>query len=319
MAKLIDLTGQKFGRLTVLKRVEDNIAKSGRHQPQWLCLCECGGTAVCQAGNLKSGKSASCGCLWKEKHSNATVKDLTGKRFGRLTVVERADDVPDGKIKVVAWKCKCDCGNEIIVRACNLKSGFTKSCGCYVKDRSHEVNFVDHSYEAFNYLVIMPFYERRKTGKTAMTYWMCECVCGRITFAQFSSLSNGNILSCGCIGASSGEYEISTILTENHIEFQREYWFDDLRTEKNQPMRFDFAVKKNGKLQYLIEYQGEQHYVDSDFGRQQREITDIAKRKYCKKHNIKLYEISYNQDISEAMRRILYDNSVPSSDFSEKV
>ena len=59
------------------------------------------------------------------------VIDLTGQRFGRLTVIERADDHvgPSGR-KHVVWRCKCDCGNEVIVRSVNLKSGHTKSCGC---------------------------------------------------------------------------------------------------------------------------------------------------------------------------------------------
>ena len=52
--------------------------------------------------------------------------DLTGKRFERLTVLEYA-----GKEK---WKCKCDCGNEIITSGSGLRYGHTKSCGCYRKD-----------------------------------------------------------------------------------------------------------------------------------------------------------------------------------------
>lgn len=57
--------------------------------------------------------------------------DLTGKKFGRLRVVNRADDYisPKGYV-AVNWLCKCDCGNTPIVRGCNLKSGLTKSCGC---------------------------------------------------------------------------------------------------------------------------------------------------------------------------------------------
>lgn len=52
--------------------------------------------------------------------------DLTGERFGRLTVIERAEN----KCGKVAWLCKCDCGNTNIVNAINLKNGKTNSCGC---------------------------------------------------------------------------------------------------------------------------------------------------------------------------------------------
>lgn len=54
------------------------------------------------------------------------VKDLTGQRFGRLTVISRAEN----RNKKVYWRCRCDCGAEKIIRGCNLKYGDTKSCGC---------------------------------------------------------------------------------------------------------------------------------------------------------------------------------------------
>lgn len=65
MKKFIDLTGMKFGRLTVIKRVENN--KWGNHQ--YLCKCECGNEKIIRSGNLKSGDIKSCGCLAKEKAS----------------------------------------------------------------------------------------------------------------------------------------------------------------------------------------------------------------------------------------------------------
>ena len=60
------------------------------------------------------------------------VEDLTGKRFGRLLVIDRADDdiTPgDGRHRAM-WNCLCDCGKTITTRATSLKSGTTKSCGC---------------------------------------------------------------------------------------------------------------------------------------------------------------------------------------------
>ena len=57
--KLIDITGQKFGRLTVIKRVESSRTRSSR----WLCQCECGKNKVFVGANLKSGHTKSCGCI----------------------------------------------------------------------------------------------------------------------------------------------------------------------------------------------------------------------------------------------------------------
>lgn len=64
------------------------------------------------------------------------AKDLTGQRFGRLTVIERVEDYvsPKGK-KFSKWLCKCDCGNSCIVVGRNLtKKNGTKSCGCYAQE-----------------------------------------------------------------------------------------------------------------------------------------------------------------------------------------
>jgi hypothetical protein len=63
MSKFIDLTRQKFGRLEVLKRVENNK----QNKPQWLCQCNCGNKSIVSGGNLKNGSVRSCGCLQKEK------------------------------------------------------------------------------------------------------------------------------------------------------------------------------------------------------------------------------------------------------------
>lgn len=60
----------------------------------------------------------------------AKLIDLVGKKFGFLTVIERAENTKNGGSK---WKCKCDCGNETVVSAGNLKNGAVKSCGCLRK------------------------------------------------------------------------------------------------------------------------------------------------------------------------------------------
>lgn len=57
--------------------------------------------------------------------------DLTGQKFGRLTVIERAEN--NGN--VVCWVCKCDCGNVRIVQGCSLRNGRTTSCGCFQRER----------------------------------------------------------------------------------------------------------------------------------------------------------------------------------------
>lgn len=64
--------------------------------------------------------------------------DLTGEKFGRLTVIKR-HPVNDRQNKP-QWECICDCGKNVVVSAYSLRSGNTKSCGCYKSDIDREVN-----------------------------------------------------------------------------------------------------------------------------------------------------------------------------------
>lgn len=66
MGKLIDLTGQRFGRLTVIERSDDYIVPSGQHKPRWLCKCDCGNEVVVWGMSLRNEGTRSCGCLNSE-------------------------------------------------------------------------------------------------------------------------------------------------------------------------------------------------------------------------------------------------------------
>lgn len=67
MGKSIDLTGQTFGRLTVIKRAEPAVQPAGQKKLQYLCKCSCGNTVTVRVDNLKKGHTKSCGCLKRER------------------------------------------------------------------------------------------------------------------------------------------------------------------------------------------------------------------------------------------------------------
>lgn len=130
-----DLTGQVFGRLTVLYRTE-NKAKMTR----WVCQCECGTIKDYNAQSLINGTSCSCGCLNREKASermkNYNLEQQSikiGDKFGKLTVVEYLGlRKQKSRDKNASWYlCNCDCGVKSIEIMGNLLvSGQKKSCGC---------------------------------------------------------------------------------------------------------------------------------------------------------------------------------------------
>lgn len=152
-----DLTGLVFGRLTVLYQVEDYINHNGKHTAKWHCKCECGGVIDVAAYNLQSGSTKSCGCLQDESRRNGLI-DLVGMKFGRLLVIKRADEdyMYKGVKPYPRWECLCDCGNTTIVKGDDLRSGRTKSCGCYLRDTMSEIGKTNKQYndheECDNYI-----------------------------------------------------------------------------------------------------------------------------------------------------------------------
>ena len=102
--------------------------------------------------------------------------------------------------------------------------------------------------------------------------------------------------------ASRGEITIEEILKEAGLNFKEEYQFPDLISSTGRPLRFDFAVfDDNNNLDFLIEYQGIQHYEPkSKFGGysglRKQQFNDMKKREYCRKHNIILVAIPYTDE-----------------------
>lgn len=119
MSKKIDLTGQRVGKLIVVK-------EAGRDKHggvTWLCQCDCGNTRIVSNGCLKRKVTTSCGC----SNWYIQIKDITGNRYGRLVVLRF---IKTDEKRRSLWECQCDCGKTVIVQKNNLTSGNTKSCGC---------------------------------------------------------------------------------------------------------------------------------------------------------------------------------------------
>lgn len=224
------------------------------------------------------------------------LKDETGNRYGRLTVLYRDESKPKGHGHKAWWVCRCDCGNIKSIKGENLRRGATQSCGCLQREKSHEANFQDITGQQFGFLV--PLYPL-KEKKWKKTIWHCKCLnCGSEIDVIHSYLTSGDVKSCGCIKNSYGEERIKQLLKENHIDFIKEYSFKDCCSKQGVKLRFDFAIFKNNKLHCLIEFQGDQHNKSVDWfgGEESLKLTqerDNIKREYCKNNNIVLVEIPY--------------------------
>lgn len=120
MSKRIPLEGKKIGNLTIIE-----YAGGGKYR----CLCDCGNICIVLGKNIKSNHTTSCGCA-------KNFIDLTGRTFGRLTVIKRAPNKKRGSQTRVIWHCVCTCGNTIDVYSDCLVGGTTTSCGCAAKDKN---------------------------------------------------------------------------------------------------------------------------------------------------------------------------------------
>lgn len=148
MAKFIDLTGQRFGRLVVIEKGEPHITSGGQYITTWKCKCDCGNITIVQAPKLKKGHTTSCGCIVKE-NKGAHFEDLIGQRFNRLTVVKF---IPPNErtARGYNWWCKCDCGNYIKANANKLKNGLQQSCGCLKEEMKQNIGKINKKYKHSN-------------------------------------------------------------------------------------------------------------------------------------------------------------------------
>ena len=247
--------------------------------------------------------------------------NLTGKRYGTLTVVEQRENIG----KDTGWFCVCDCGNTGIFRGSTLRNGMTRSCGCMKRKRISEAQREDLTGKIFGFLLVE---EIDSVANNRQCKWKCKCLlCGGSTIVYASNLKRHHTISCGCLATSENEVLIDKYLRSKNINYSHGYQFKDLTGPGGGYLEFDFALKdNNNNLLALIEYQGIQHYREilkaEYFGKLQREYTDPMKKEYCNKHNIPLFEVRYDADIIKEIDSILskyssYVNTVPSS--KEKV
>lgn len=121
------MVGKRFGRLTV---VGTSDYKNNAGSIHWECKCDCGKTHVANGSSLRNGSTKSCGCIVRERMENLSRTlsvDLTGKIFGKLTVVKRTGQNRHGTF---VYSCKCECGNIVSLTTNALHAG-RKNCGSW--------------------------------------------------------------------------------------------------------------------------------------------------------------------------------------------
>ena len=287
--------GDKLGPygITLIKQLGDG---------QGLFECPlCHSSFKAEYRSVISGRHKSCGC------GHTHIKDLTGQKFGRLTVLSFTGELTDNYNAL--WLCQCDCGNKVIVSANKLiDDRGTKSCGCLAiesRQIAAQNNLLHLEGQKFGRLTAL--YRIKIDNKY---YYHCICDCGAEKDVPVSALTTGKTLSCGCVN-SKGEYAIAQWLHNNNIIFIKEKTFINcLNPLTANKLRFDFYLVDYNAC---IEYDGIQHTKGWSYNGRQKEsleqirYRDEIKTQYCIDHGISLYRISYLEynNIDNRMGEIL--------------
>ncbi len=141
--KLIDLTGKRFNKLTVIKRTKNKSSVAGTY---WDCKCDCGEIKSYRSDVLRKTNIQSCGCTLDHVE--------VGNKFGKLTVVKRLGRIKKGRS--IFWRCECDCGSkkDMILSSHIIREAKYRSCGCLLnpsgKKHPNYVGYEDISGNHFN-------------------------------------------------------------------------------------------------------------------------------------------------------------------------
>lgn len=142
--------------------------------------------------------------------------DLSGMKFGRLTVIKKADRPPNVKNRNQYYLCICECGNQTVVSGRSLKTGNTKSCGClFIEAHTKE----DLTNVRFGKLLVLKKVPKPDNATKNETYWLCRCDCGNEKILGRTRLITHNVQSCGCLK----DELLNKRKNNNTYEFKDEY------------------------------------------------------------------------------------------------
>ena len=220
------------------------------------------------------------------------AQDLTNIRFGKLTAIEKTNKRKDG---CIVWKCQCDCGNIIEIPSRSLKSGNTKSCGCFRKEENNKRFSKDIKNLRFGKLIALSPTEERKHGSIV---WNCKCDCGNFCKVSAEQLLAGKTQSCGCLN-SKGNQLILNLLQQSNYNFSSEYFV----IINNIRYAFDFVVfNTDNSIKCFIEYDGILHFEQDKYhgwstkeNWEKTHTNDIIKNNYCFQYKIPLIRIPYTE------------------------
>ena len=190
----MDLSGQHYGKLTVLGITDNPNSKSKKRF--WDCLCECGNNTVANTTDLLSGRKYQCSKCSHKASGMAKRKDITGQRFGKLVVQKMVygERTASGRQRTYVV-CQCDCGNIVKRSPDRLVSHRWElySCGCARKEIAGKRS-KDILGNRFGRLTVI-----KEISSVTPRKVVCQCDCGNIIEVVKTDIMSHHTLSCGCM------------------------------------------------------------------------------------------------------------------------
>ncbi len=304
--------GDRYGRLIVLEEDLEKKAELLERYPQkkyvkfFKCLCDCGNITTVVGYNLLNGRTRSCGCLKLESQQGRHVQDLTGMKFGAMTVLYQDMTKPQGSGKHAYWICKCElCGNTKSCRSSDLIDGRVVDCGCQHWKRLSDGCSKDLTGQVFGHLHVIErdYTNVENSGGGRHAFWLCECdLCGRKELVSSDLLTVYGKDRCKrCSNISMGELKIIEILEENNIAFVHDKTYMNVKSpDGGGSLRFDFRINQHSECDYIIEFDGEQHFklvpqYDNALSFERRQLRDNYKNQWCHENSIPIIRIPYTR------------------------
>jgi 5-methylcytosine-specific restriction endonuclease McrA len=209
----LKLEGGRFGRLSTIAKIG-----SVNNRIIWSFKCDCGKVVELPGTLVVRGHTSSCGCLRIDRSREAVLSDISGRTFGRLTVIGRSGHSDGGRVQ---WLCRCECGKTINTSAKNLVNGTKVSCGCRkiaAGAANIQARIVDLVGMRFGKLVVTDIASAHKYG---IKRWACLCDCGSTCIIRHGSLQSGRAISCGCARREAKSYMPAHALAKGIANFHR--------------------------------------------------------------------------------------------------
>lgn len=254
---------------------------------------DCGEVFERSFDNLKTRKSNICNKCGKAKSNKDRVfsydyvKDFIELNDCKLLSKEYVNI--DSELNI-----KCNCGNEFSTTFYKFKERNKRQCN----DCGNKIKAIKNSIsesEIIDMLNIDGYVLLDKKLDGGDQRILIQCDKKHTPYWVNVSKYKSTGRRCPYCQNSKGEKAIEKFLISNNVSFKSQFSFDDLKGLGSGKLRFDFCILNNDKIDYLLEYDGEMHYLETGLGNDltKQKIHDSLKDKYCSENKIKLIRIPY--------------------------